>query len=386
MQYTFTQSVKILSGAGCVSEIGEAVKESGYKKAMLVYDRGIAGTGIPERVIESLKEQEIGYISYTNVLPDPPADTIDEGARICTEEQCDCLIAIGGGSAIDTAKGINIVRFNGGKILDYETNPNYKTCSGLICVPTTSGTGSELSNGAIVSDPEHNRKVPVLCFNNMSDFAVLDPELTTGLPKKTTILTGLDAFSHAAESYTTIQSGVMSDIVCEAVMRAVVEALPKAAADGTDIAAREKMQAAAAMGGWGLYMCGSHVGHSLAHVLGGNLHMIHGAACAYGLPGVLELISPACPEKVKKIGEILGAKYTGKETPEETGRMAAEKYVEFCRKVGLEEVKDYPLSAAEMDSLAEQIVQEPFAVFSPVPVKKETALCLLKKALNKNTD
>ncbi len=383
IQHTFTQSVKILTGAGCSLKIGEVVKESGYKKAMLVYDKGIESTGIQERIISSLEEKGIGHISYTNVLPDPPADTIDEGAHVCAAEQCDCLIAIGGGSTIDTAKGINILRFNGGRILDYATNPNYETCSGLICVPTTAGTGSELSDGAIISDPEHNRKVPILCYNNMSEYAVLDPELTTGLPKRATVLTGLDVFSHAAESYTTVQSGVMSDIICEAIMRTVVEELPKAVADGTDIHAREKMQAAASMGGWGLYMCGSHVGHSLAHVLGGTLHMVHGEACAYGLPGVLETISGACVEKVKRIGEILGAVYTGDETPEEIGRKAAEKYVEFCRKIGLPEVKDYAVSSEDMEKMAEQIVHEEFSSFAPVSITKERALWLLQKALNK---
>lgn len=383
IQHTFTQSVKVLAGAGCVSQIGDVLEERGYHKAILVYDRGVEAAGIPQKVIKSLENKGIGYISYTNVLPDPPAHTIDEGAAVCAENGCDCIIAIGGGSTIDTAKGINILRFNGGKLLDYETNPDYRVCSGLIAVPTTSGTGSELSNGAIVTDTEHDRKVPILCFNNMCEYAVLDPELTAGMPPRLTLLTGLDVFSHAAESYTVRQAGMMSDLICEAVMRSVVESLPAAVADGKNISARGKMQAAAAAAGWGLYMCCSHVGHSLAHVLGGSLHMVHGAACAYGLPGVLEFISAACPEKVRKIGEILGAEYTGEESAGEIGEKAADQYRQFCRSIGLPEVEDYDLTDDELDDLARQVVQEAFAGFSPVEVTEESARVLLEKALNK---
>lgn len=383
IQYTFTQSVKVLSKAGCISQIGEVLKESGYKKAMLIHGKGIAGTQIPSRVTESLEQEGIQHISYTNVQPDPPAEMIDEGAQLCIRQGCDCLIAIGGGSAIDTAKGINILRFNGGKILDYVDNPDYKPCTGLFCIATTAGTGSELSNGCIVTDTEHNKKVPILCFHNMCECAVLDPELTVGLSPHLTMVTGLDAFSHAAESYTTIQANVMSDLICETVMRTVAETLPVVLKDGTDIHAREKMQAAAAIGGWGLYMCGSHVGHSLAHVLGGSLHIVHGAACAYGLPGVLEIISTVCTEKVKKIGEILGAKYTGAESPQQIGQLAAEQYKEFCKKIGLPPVNNYDLSIAELKNLARQVTNETFAVFSPVPITEERALVLLQKALNK---
>ena len=383
IQYTFTQTVKILSGAECISQIGQLLEENGYKKPMLVYDKGLESTGIPNRIMKSLDEKDMRYICYTEVLPDPPAEIVEQGAKICAEQACDCLLAVGGGSAIDTAKGINILRFNGGKILDYAANPEYNVCSGLFCVPTTSGTGSELSNGAIISDTEHDRKVPILCFRNMSEWAVLDPELTLGLPAELTRLTGLDAFSHAAESYTSTQAGSMSDLLCETVMRTVVEALPAVLEDGTDIAGREKMQAAAAMGGWGLYMCGAHVGHSLAHVLGGALHMVHGAACAYGLPGVLELISEACPAKVQKIGEILGAEYTGQESTQEIGQIAAAAYSRFCEKIGLLKIKQYDLDEEQMWDLARQIAGETFAVFSPVSITEERAYGLLEKALDK---
>lgn len=217
MDYTFYQGVKVIPGVGFVNKIGELCRDTGYKKAFIVCDQGIKQTGIVDRVEKLLEESAIEYFEYAKVVPDPPASVIDEGARICKETNCDCVIAIGGGSALDSAKGINILRFNQGRILDYATK-QMQVCSGLITIPTTSGTGSELSNGAIISDTEHNLKLPILCANCMSEYTILDPELTRGMPSALTMMTGLDVFSHAFEAYTAITANIMTDLVCEKIM------------------------------------------------------------------------------------------------------------------------------------------------------------------------
>jgi len=283
MQYTFQQQVKVITGAGSVQQIGQVLEEAGYTKAFLIFDKTIKKIGLIDKIETSLQMAGVDYVEYDNVLPDPPAECIDAGAALCKREQCDCVIGVGGGSSIDTAKGINILRFNEGTILDYATKP-MQLCSGLITVPTTAGTGSELSNGAIISDIVHDRKVPILCFNNMSEYTILDPELTQGMPYNLTLMTGLDVFSHAAEAYTTNAANTMTDLICEKVMAVVVENLPKVLENPNNLQARANMQCAASMGGWMLYHSGSHVGHSIAHVLGAHFHIPHGAACAYGLP------------------------------------------------------------------------------------------------------
>ena len=305
---------------------------------------------------------------------------VDAGADICKAESCDCVIGIGGGSSIDTAKGINILRFNDGKILDYATKP-MKLCRGLITIPTTAGTGSELSNGAIVSDTVKDIKMPILCVNNMSEYTILDPQLTAGMPYRLTLFTGLDVFSHVAEAYTSILANPMADLVCEKMMETVVTYLPMVLEQPDNLAAREKMQCAASIGGWMLYNASAHVGHSLAHVLGAKFHIVHGAACAYGLPAVLRRIAVPLPEKVRYIGTLLGASYTGEETPEEIGQKAAEAYVTFTAKLQLPGIEDYKVSEAVLEELAEDVAAETFAGLAPIPVTKEAAKEMLKEIL-----
>lgn len=380
LNYTFVQSVKVLTGKGSINNIGEACKDHGYKKAFLVFDKGIKSAGVVDKIESALEAKGVSFVEYNKVLPDPPSDMIDEGAELCKKEGCDCVIAIGGGSSIDAGKGINILRFNDGKILDYVTK-EMKHCSGLITVPTTSGTGSELSNGAIVSDSKTGQKIPVLCFNNMSEITVLDPELTAGMPYKLTLLTGLDVFSHCVEAYTANSSNPMTDLLCEKMIATVHEYLPKVLENPTDLDAREKMQCAASIGGWMLYNCCAHVGHSIAHVLGGYFHLIHGQACALGLPPVLKLISSAVPDKVKYIGEVLGAEFSGLETNEEIGEKAAKAYIEFSSSLKLPQADFGEVSDEEFNALVDMVVNEPFAGFTPVKIDSETATKLLKEVI-----
>lgn len=380
VNYTFVQSVKVVTGTGCVNSIGEVLSEHGRKKAFIVTTKGIIKRGQLDAVTQSLEKSGIEYTLYTDVQPDPPSEIVDAGADLCKSNGCDCVLAVGGGSSIDAAKGINVLRFNPGSILDYTSAP-MADCNGLYVIPTTSGTGSELSNGAIISDTKRGLKLPVLCANNMPDAALLDPEMTVSMPRSVTMETGLDTFSHATEAYTSVLSNPMSDLVCESVMENVVRSLPAACENGADLEAREKMQCAAAAGGWMLYNACAHVGHSFAHVIGAQLHVVHGCACAYGLPEVLKLIAPAVPAKVKRIGEILGCEFDGSESAEAIGEKTAAAYRAFTTKLGLPKLDEAAKAAADVDSLAEEITKEAFAPLCPVQITKENAADLVRKAL-----
>ena len=201
MDFTLYQKVKVISGRGSAKQIGSMIQEEGYCLPLLVFEEGLRNTGIIDVVENSLAESGISYHEFNQVKPNPTDMIVEKGARFCRQMKCDCVIAIGGGSSIDTAKGINVLRFNEGSILDYETK-EVKSCSGFIAVPTTAGTGSELSQGAIVSDSKTEQKklIPTDSFEN--EYAILDPLLTQKLPANQTAFTGLDAFSHATEAYT----------------------------------------------------------------------------------------------------------------------------------------------------------------------------------------
>ena len=155
-----------------------------------------------------------------------------------------------------------------------------------------------------------------------------------------TMQTGLDTFSHAVEGYCNVMSNMMMDPICEKIMELVAENLPVAVADGSDIQARSRMQVAACMSGWPLTNVYANVGHSLAHVVGANYHIVHGSACSYGLPPVLKHMAPAVPDKVKRIGMILGAEFDGSETPEQIGRKAADAYIAFRDGLGMPPVTE----------------------------------------------
>lgn len=381
LNYTFTQDVKILSGVGCVQNIGTVILEAGYKKAFIVFDEGIRKAGILDKVEDSLHKSGIEFCEYGKVLPDPPAEIVDEGALLCKENNCDCVIAIGGGSSIDTGKGINILRFNEGNILDYAQKDMCK-CSGLITIPTTSGTGSELSNGAIISDTKNHVKVPILCFNNMPEYAILDPELTIGMPYGLTLMTGLDVFSHAAESYTSIGSNAMTDFICEKIMQTVIENLPLVLTEPGNINAREKMQCAASIGGWMLYSASAHVGHSIAHVLGSQYHIVHGAACAYTLPTLFKLLANYKPEKIRYIGTLLGAKFSGNEKKDELGKITADAFNSFVERLELPKMDKHDTDDKVLEELVNKVVKEPLALLSPVKIDKDLAREMLKDILS----
>ena len=381
VNFTCMQNVKIMVGVNCHKDMGIALKEAGYKKAFVVYDSGVKAAGIIDQVIDSLEKAGICFVEFDRVLPDPPSEVVDEGGALCLQEGCDCVVGIGGGSAIDTAKGINILRVNGGHILEY-ANPEktMKKSLGLMSVPTTSGTGSELSNGLIISDTENDMKAAILAMNGMSEFAVIDPTFSAGMPLGLTIMTGLDVFSHAAEGYTTNLANPMSDMITKAIMENVVENLPKVIKDGKDMDARTKMHVAASLGGWMLANSSAHVGHSIAHVIGGMYHIPHGACCAYSLPVVLEEISNALPDKVKDIGEILGAQYDGSESAEIIGKKASEAYMRFAYEiVGVKKVEDYMTEQADIERLASRVVTEPLAGLAPISITEERAENMLRK-------
>lgn len=381
VNYTCMQNVKIMTGAGCHKNMGEALLADGYKKAFVVYDAGVKAAGITNAVLESLKAAGIDYVEFDKVLPDPPAEVVDEGGALCLKEECDCVIGIGGGSAIDTAKGINILRVNGGHILEY-ANPEkeMKKSLGLMSVPTTSGTGSELSNGLIISDTKNNSKVAILVVNGMSEYAVIDPQFSSGMPVGLTIMTGLDVFSHAAEGYTTILANDMTDMITESIMENVVKYLPMAVANGGNMEARTRMHIAASLGGWMLANPSAHVGHSIAHVLGGMYHVPHGACCAYSLPSVMETMCMTLPDKVKKIGEILGAEFDGTESDEMIGKKAAEAYKKFAYEVvGVKKIEEYVTAELDIELLAERVVSEPLAGLAPMKVTKECATEMVKR-------
>ncbi|MGO1919459.1 MAG: iron-containing alcohol dehydrogenase, partial [Alkalibacterium gilvum] len=233
----------------------------------------------------------------------------------------------------------------------------------------TSGTGSELSNALVVTDTKSQEKLAILADNAVSEYAVLDPNLVTTVPKNMTIITGLDVFSHAAEAYTSKLSSPVVDAICEKIMFLVVKYLPTAVNHPEDLEARERMMVAAALGGWVLNNGGTHLGHSLAHVVGAKMGIPHGMAAAYALPATLSLTAEVEPKKVREIGNILNVTFPENATHTEIGDHTAEGYKHFRDEIlGLPAFEQQEITREQLLALKENVLNERFAANSPFDV------------------
>ncbi|ATU70619.1 NAD-dependent alcohol dehydrogenase [Levilactobacillus brevis] len=381
MDVKLLQRVKVLDTDHLAQTVLEVLQTEGYQRPLFVMDSFLAQVPLVQETQALLEKSGITVSVFDQVVSDPPAQTIRDGVTAFGAAHADSLIAIGGGSSIDVARGINIVRVNGGDILDYtDTQKSIEPCPGLIAIPTTSGTGSELSNALVMTDVATEKKVAILADNAVSEYAILNPDLLLSLPKKMTIATGLDAFSHAAEGYTSRLASPVTDAICEKVMFLLYNYLPRAVENGHDREARQRVMVAAALAGWMLNNAGTNAGHSMAHILGSKYHLVHGEAVAYALPGVLEQVAPLLPHKVAEIGQILGVTYAPTDTLSERCNQAIKAYQHFRDDlVGLHPFSDYRVSEEELVTNAEAVANEQFAGNTPGEMNKQVATKLLTR-------
>ncbi|MDE7310184.1 MAG: iron-containing alcohol dehydrogenase [Eubacterium sp.] len=378
--YKFEQKAKVTVTKDLSQTLLETLQGNRWSAPMIVIDQFLLESDIIKKVLELLEQSGIGAVIYDKVVPEPPMELIDKGAQIFAEKKCDCVVAIGGGSVIDAARGINIVRTCGGRIKDYIYDKQASVrCFGLIAVPTTSGTGSELSNALVVTDVENQEKLAVLADEAVSEYVILDPNLPKSMPPGLTIQTGLDVFSHAFEAYTSTLSTPVVDAICEKIMFLVVKYLPKAVRDGNDLEARQRMMVAAALGGWVINNGGTHLAHSIGHIIGAKYHIPHGMACAYALPGVMYHTALVKPEKARETGNILELGLAPDLTPQELGKALSEGFRAFRDDVlGLRSFAERNIDKADLQKLTESVIQERFAQNTPFALTEDVVSGILE--------
>ncbi|MDR2106158.1 MAG: iron-containing alcohol dehydrogenase [Coriobacteriales bacterium] len=380
--YQLVQEVKLVFGSGCIKNLGTLLLENGLSRAFIVCDPGTVAAGLVARVVASLQSVGLASYVYDQVMPEPSHMIAEKGIEALNEQGCDVVIGVGGGSSLDCAKAINILRFNEGPLLRFAgegTGAPMRRSPHLYLVPTTSGTGSELSDGIVMSDDE-GIKQGILAVNAKAEYAFLDPELLVTMPRGLTLATGLDVFSHACEGYMTTCSNPVSDAIVEKVMQMVVEWLPVAVEDGTNIEARSQMAIASTLAGWMLGYAHTNAGHSVAHVLSSLYHIPHGTACAYATPWILEFNAPAVPQKVRWVGTLLGASFTGEEGPEEIGRLVREAYLRFRDDtLQMQPASHYAVDRTLFAQVAQKISEEMFQAFQPRPMSADDAQEILEK-------
>ena len=303
----------MVQGEGVVSRLPELIRACKAKHPMLVTDPFLRDALAP-RLEVILKEAGIEYTVFSDVPPNPLVSTCEKAKEVFKAEGCDCFIALGGGAPMDTAKATGAILANRRKTLT-QMNGILKVgheIPPLIAIPTTAGTGSETTVAAVIVDDETRHKAAVMDMVLMPKYALLDPELTVGLPPHVTATTGMDALVHALEAYFSRSNSTKeTNQLAEDAVRGVFKYLERAYRDGTDMEARAQMQIAAHKGGFAFSRVGVGNVHAIAHTLGGLYNTPHGLANAVILPHILRDYGPVVHKKLAHLSQILGIKLDG---------------------------------------------------------------------------
>ena len=305
--FSFTGAKKIVFGNGSFAGLAEHLAELKMSRPLVVLDGNLAGTGFGGKVAALMEKAKIGYVLFDKAAPEPPIELADEGAKLALRKKCNGVIGIGGGSAMDLAKAIAVLAANRGKAEDY-LGLNKVPGPGLpkIMIPTTAGTGSEVTFTAVFIRKKLKKKEGMNSPYLYPELALLDPELTLTLPPHPTATTGIDALCHAIESYTSINASPMSEMISLEAIRLISDNLRTAVHDGTNIEAREAMLLGGLYAGLGLANAGVTAVHSLSYPLGGKYGISHGLANTIMLPRVMAFNLPGAQEKFVDIAEIMG--------------------------------------------------------------------------------
>jgi alcohol dehydrogenase class IV len=370
----YAQTCPIIYGVGTIGVLGEEVKKLGCTKVMVVSDENVSKLKIYAKGKQSLLDAGLKIIEFTKVIPDPPDYIINEGGDIARAEKVDGIVAIGGGSPMDAAKGINVLVNNPGKVNQYFGNPFYTPGVPVIMVVTTAGTGSESTSVGVITDTVNNVKNSVIVNATLG---ILDPEATLDVPPEMTAATGMDAFAHAAEAITAKIPNPKSEALSVDAIKKIMANLPAAMADGTNIKARGNLLVASNFAGIAFNDALVHLGHAIAHSVGAKYHITHGIACALALPEVMNYAAAIDGEKVKIVGEAMGISFSGRESAGEIGEMVAQAIRDFIKKVRIKSVKALGISRNDLIAVTPMIFQDACYHFVPKELPKEEVDAIL---------
>ena len=311
------------------------------QRAFIITDTTMVELGLVEKVKAHLDNTDIEVQVFDEVEPDPSVETVLKGAREAQKVEPDWIIAVGGGSPIDAAKAIWVLYERPdvepaaiSPVMDLELRRKAR----FIAIPTTSGTGSDVTWGIVLTDTEEQRKMGLGHRENLADIAIVDPAMAVSMPPQLTADTGLDALTHAVEGYTCTWHTDLTDGLCLNAARLVFEFLPRAVADGSDIEARERMHNAATCAGLGFGNAMAAMAHAMGHALGGAFHVPHGRAVSLFLPYTIEFAAVEAPDRYADLAVFIGCSNEG---GEKAARALAESIRQLCRQI------NSPTSVAE---------------------------------------
>ena len=361
----------------------EEIKKRNFKKVFLVSDKSLVEAGVTKKVEDILKDENIEYTLYDEIKPNPTIKNVQDGVDACKNSGADVIVAVGGGSSIDTAKGISIVMTNPDRSDIRSLNGASNTVNRgmpLIALPTTAGTAAEVTINYVITDEE--RKVKMVCVdpNDIPIVAIVDSELMTSMPKSLAAATGMDALTHSLEGYITKAHNEISDMFHLKAIKMIFENLEKAVND-KDEKAINIMGMAQYIAGMGFSNVGLGICHSMAHQLGAVYDTPHGIANAMLLPTVLEYNGEVCYERYVDILQALGYP-AEKYTKEELIKTLVERVRTLGEVVGITQtIADYGTKLEDIPMLADKAMEDPCKPGNPRETSKEDFIALFKKAM-----
>jgi len=385
--FSFQVPTKVAYSVGLASKLAEEMGRFGRRKALLVTDRIIAGLGFPEQVIAGLKGSKVKVVAtFDDVPPNSEVSAVEACADRGIEAKCNMVIALGGGSVIDTAKAANILMKMGGRVADHQGAQLLKRpLFPLVVIPTTAGTGSEVTRVAVIADVANDLKFPFTEDYLQPDLAVLDPQMTVTMPARVTAATGMDALTHAVEAYVGSEWSPAADAMAIRAIRMIAENILVATAHPDNLEARGQMLIASTLAGIAFSHSMVGIVHGIAHSLGGVYHVPHGEANAIILPFGMEYNLDARAERYARVAQALGVHPMA--TPRLSAQMGIYKLRLLIRQLAY--LSKLPVNLkqagvdddlARLDQVVDTAMSDGAMLYNPVPVHAEGVRKIVERA------
>lgn len=380
--FQFQCRTKVIFGVGTINEIPDEIKELDSKRALIVTDRVVRNLDFFKKIVNILESSEIKLVSIFDEVPvNSEIEIVNKGYKLAKEKNIDILIAIGGGSVIDTTKGMNILLKEGGDLLEDHQGVYLlkRPLKNLIAIPTTAGTGSEVTFAAVIKDPIQKLKISFISPYIAPNTAILDPEVTISCPPKLTASTGMDALSHAIESIHSLQNELITDALALNAIRLINENLREAVNNGENIEVRGNMLIAANMAGLAFTNALVGVVHAMAHALGGYCDVPHGIANSIMLPYGMEYNLEYC-KRYALVAEAFGIDIRGL-SGKEAGKKAIDAVWQLTKDCDMpQKLRDVGVKIEDLNKVAENAMCDGSIYNNPREATVEDIENILRKA------
>jgi alcohol dehydrogenase len=379
----FNCNTEILFGVGAIRQLSKIISSQTVERILIICDEGVKSAGILDLVLQEIKLAQVDYIVFSEVEANPSSTTVNKASQILMDSKVDLIVAVGGGSPLDTAKAVGVVATNGGDITQYEGIDKFEFPSlPVVAIPTTAGTASEVTNFTVITDLEREYKVTIGGRKLAARWAIVDPVLTLTLPPKLTASTGLDALVHAIESYTSTMAYPLSEALALEAIRVISDNLRQAVYNGDNLEARTKMLYGSLVAGMAFNNTRLGNVHAMSHPLSAKFNIPHGVANSVLLPHVMEFNRMAVPGKFARIAIEMNEVIGGSKSELEMSKDAITAVQKLASDIGIpDNFRDYGVTVDSIPSMAQDAMKSGNILVNPRKTSIEDVITLYHKTI-----